>query len=208
MTLFTNIIKVLFQDKYKSLVEDLKKARNTESHRGDKSLSDSDFNQVWNDTEKMLVSHGFESKLVDEVKECDLFSHQKFRDIFLLIFSGKKSLFLFRLTYFLELDPFFVLVPQFPLLRYSIASAENKYVAFDKICVWKLNYLLLMYHIKWKLYHYSGKKDIFWLAWCQRIIVKARTFIKNMISLKYDYSTHEYIRLLLPLWYCQQNEVP
>ena len=135
VTLFTNIIKVLFQDKYKSLVEDLKKARNTESHRGDKSLSDSDFNQVWNDTEKMLVSHGFESKLVDEVKECDLFSHQKFRDIFLLIFSGKKSLFLFRLTYFLELDPFFVLVPQFPLLRYSIASAENKFVAFDKICV-------------------------------------------------------------------------
>ena len=156
----------------------------------------------------MLVSHGFESKLVDEVKECDLFSHQKFRDIFLLIFSGKKSLFLFRLTYFLELDPFFVLVPQFPLLRYSIASAENKYVAFDKICVWKLNCLLLMYHIKWKLYHYSGKKDIFWLAWRQRIIVKTRTFIKNMISLKYDYSTHEYIRLLLPLWYCQQNEVP
>ena len=133
--LFTNIITVLFQDKYKSLVEDLKKARNTEFHRGDKSLSDSDFNQVWNDIEKMLVSHGFESKLVDEVKECDLFSDQKFRDIFLSIFSGKMSLFLIRLTCFLELDPFFVLVPQFPFLRYSIASAENKYVAFDKICV-------------------------------------------------------------------------
>ena len=101
VTLFTNIIKVLFKDKYKSLVEDLKQARNRESHRGDKSLSDSDFNQLWNDTSNMLVSHGFESKLVDEVKECDLFSHQKFKDIVLSIVLGKKSLFLLCFTCFL-----------------------------------------------------------------------------------------------------------
>ena len=101
VTLFTNIIKVLFKDKYISLVEDLKQARNRESHRGNKSLSDSDFSQLWNDTSNMLVSHGCESKLVDEVKECDLFSHQKFKDIVLSIVLGKISLFLLCLTYFL-----------------------------------------------------------------------------------------------------------
>ena len=121
VTLFTNIIKVLFKDKYKSLVDYLRKARNKEFHRGDKSLSDTGFNQLWNDTSKTLVSHGFESKLVDEVKECNLFSHQKFRDIFLSIFPGKKSLYLMRH----ELDIFFVSVPQFPFLRYYIASAES-----------------------------------------------------------------------------------
>ena len=120
VTLFTNIIKVLFKDKYKSLVDDLKSARNKESHRGDKSLSENDFNQLWNDTSKMLVSHGFESKLVDEVKECDFFSHQKYRDI-ALSFLGKKSLFLLRL----ELDLFFVSAPQFPFLSYYIAIAES-----------------------------------------------------------------------------------
>ena len=83
------------------MVEDLKQARNRESYRRDKSLSYSDFNRLWNDTSNMLVSHGFESKLVDEVKECDLFSHQKFKDIVLSIFLGKKSLFLLCLTYFL-----------------------------------------------------------------------------------------------------------
>ena len=103
-------------------MDDLKKARNKESHRGDKSLSENDFNQLWNDTSKMLVSHGFESKLVDEVKECNLFSHQKFRYIVLLsIFPGKKSLFLLRL----ELDLFFVSVPQFPFLSCYIAIAES-----------------------------------------------------------------------------------
>ena len=123
VTLFTNIIKVLFKDKYKSLVDDLKNARNRESHRGNKSISDSDFNQLWNDTSKMLVDHGFESKVVDEVKQCDLFSDHKFRDIVLSIFAGKKSLFLLRLTYFLELDPFFVSVPQFPFFMVSMRAS-------------------------------------------------------------------------------------
>ena len=93
VTLFTNIIKVLFKDKYEPLVEDLKKARNRESHRGDKSLSESDFNQLWNDTSQMLEKYGFDPKLVDEVKECDdLFSHQKFRDVVFSVFSGENSL--------------------------------------------------------------------------------------------------------------------
>ena len=81
LTLFTSIITVKYGNKYKSLVDDLRNARNEEFHKGDKSLSGSDFNQLWNDTSQMLVNHGFDPKLIKEVKDSDLFSHQKFRDI-------------------------------------------------------------------------------------------------------------------------------
>ena len=67
-------------------------------------------------------------------------------------------------------------MPQFSFLRYYIASAESKYVAFDKICARKLNCLLTM---KLKLYHYSGKKDILWLAWRYRIIIKKTNFYQE-----------------------------
>ena len=81
VTLFTSIIAVIFRSKYKSLVDDLRKARNDLSHKGDKSLSDFHFNQLWNDTSQMLVKHGFDPKLVDELKDYDPVSLQKFSDI-------------------------------------------------------------------------------------------------------------------------------
>ena len=93
VTLFTSIITVKYGNKYKSLVDYLRNARNKEFHKGDKSLSGSDFNQLWNDTSQMLISHGFDPKLVKEVKDSDLFSHQKFRDILYLIIPGNNSLF-------------------------------------------------------------------------------------------------------------------
>ena len=93
VTLFTSIITVKYGNKYKSLVDDLRNARNKEFHKGDKSLSGSDFNQLWNDTSQMLRNHGFDTKLVKEVKDSDLFSHQKFRDILYSVIPGNNSLF-------------------------------------------------------------------------------------------------------------------
>ena len=101
LTLFTRIITVKYGNKYKSLVDDLRNARNKEFHKGDKSLSGSDFNQLWNDTSQMLVNHGFDPKLVKEVKDSDLFSHQKFRDILYSIIPGNNSLFFCILHAFL-----------------------------------------------------------------------------------------------------------
>ena len=92
VTLFMSIIKEKYGNKYKSLVDDLRNARNKEFHKGEKSLSGSEFNQLWNDTSKMLVKHGFDDKLVKKVKDSDLFSHQKFRDIFYAIITGNNSL--------------------------------------------------------------------------------------------------------------------
>ena len=59
LTLFTSIIKVKFSNKYNSLVDDLRLARNREFHRGGKEISDTEFNQLWKDTTDMLVKHNF-----------------------------------------------------------------------------------------------------------------------------------------------------
>ena len=92
VTLFTSIISVKYGNKHKPLVDDLRKARNDLFHKGDKSLSDSDFNQLWTDTSQMLVGHGFDPTLVDAVKECDCSSLQKFKGILSNI-SSNNSLF-------------------------------------------------------------------------------------------------------------------
>ena len=91
VTLFTSIITVKYGNKYKSLVDDLRSLRNKEFHKGDKSLSGSDFNQLWSDTSHVLVNHGFDPKLVNDMKDVDLFSHQKFRDILYSVISGNNS---------------------------------------------------------------------------------------------------------------------
>ena len=81
VTLFTSIISVKYGNKYKPLVDNLRKARNDLFHKGNKSLSENDFNQLWNDTSQMLVGHGFDPKLVNAVKECDRFSLKKLKGI-------------------------------------------------------------------------------------------------------------------------------
>ena len=101
VTLFASMITVKYGNKYKSLVDCLRDVRNKEFHKGDKSLSGSDFNQLWNDTSQMLVYYGFDTKLVKEVKDSDLFSHQKFRDMLYSIIPGNNSLFFCVLYTFL-----------------------------------------------------------------------------------------------------------
>ena len=88
LTLFTSIIESKFRDKYKTLVGDLRGVRNKEFHRGNKTLSDTEFNNLWNDITNMLENHGFDIKLVDDLKTSDPFSHQKFKDIALMNFLG------------------------------------------------------------------------------------------------------------------------
>ena len=81
VTLYTNIIEKKFPKRYDSLVTDLRNARNTQSHRGNKNLSDLEFNQLWNDTTQMLQKHGFDLQLVGSLRTCDLSSDNQFKDI-------------------------------------------------------------------------------------------------------------------------------
>lgn len=70
------IIKSKYGNTYQSLVADLRKARNKESHRGSKELSASEFNQPWDEITDMLKRHGFDLQLVGELKTCDIFANQ------------------------------------------------------------------------------------------------------------------------------------
>ena len=86
MTLYTSIIAKKCPPKYDSLVTDLRNARNTEFHRGNKNFSDKEFDQLWNDTTRMLQKHGFDLQLVGDLRTCDLSLGNQFKDIAMHIF--------------------------------------------------------------------------------------------------------------------------
>ena len=88
LTLFTSIIENKFVNKYKTLVDDLRGVRNKEFHRGNKTLSDTEFDKLWNDITDMLENHGFDMKLVGDLNTSDPFSHPKFKDIAIMNFLG------------------------------------------------------------------------------------------------------------------------
>ena len=88
LTLLTSIIQSKFGDRYKTLVGDLRGARNKEFHRGNKTLSDAEFDTSWNETTHMLESHGFDMKLVSDLKTSDPFSHLQFKDVAILNYLG------------------------------------------------------------------------------------------------------------------------
>ena len=80
VTLLTRIIKSKFGNKYKLLVDDLRKARNTECHRGSKELSDIEFDQLWDEITDMLKQHHFDLQSIGDLKKCDIFANQLYRD--------------------------------------------------------------------------------------------------------------------------------
>ena len=82
LTLFTSVIANLFKDKYKSLVKDLRDARNTEFHRGNKQqLSDNEFKPLWYKTSLMLQGHSLDFQLIKDLEKCNLFSNPKYDHI-------------------------------------------------------------------------------------------------------------------------------
>ena len=81
LTLFTRIIEVLFGSRYESLVKDLRQARNSECHRGNKELPNTDFNQLWQHVTKMLETYGFDVTLVTHLKAGDPFMDQRFENL-------------------------------------------------------------------------------------------------------------------------------
>ena len=94
VTLYTKVIKGKFGNKYDSLVNDLRDARNKLFHTGKKEILDKEFHQLWQDTTDMLQKHNFDLALVDGLKTCDIFSHNRFRDIATLIHQGSIGRFL------------------------------------------------------------------------------------------------------------------
>ena len=81
MTLLARIIESKYENKYKLLVDDLRKARNKVWHRGSKKLSDNEFDQLLNEITNMLKQHKLDVKSVGDLKTCDIFANQLYRDI-------------------------------------------------------------------------------------------------------------------------------
>ena len=94
VTLYTKVIKGKFGNKYDSLVNDLRDARNKLFHTGKKEIPDKEFNQLWKDTTDMLQKHNFDLTLVDGLKTSDIFSHKQFRDIATFFHRGNIGRFL------------------------------------------------------------------------------------------------------------------
>ena len=75
------------------MVADLRNSRNREFHRGNKNLTDKEFDQLWNDTKQMLHNYGFDLQLVVDLKTCALSSSQQFNDITAKIVQGRTDFF-------------------------------------------------------------------------------------------------------------------
>ena len=88
VTLLIKIIEKLFGKKYISLVCDIRKARNRESHRGQKDISDLDFERIWDETTDMLKNHGFDMDSVGKLKTCNIFLESQFHKSINNILSG------------------------------------------------------------------------------------------------------------------------
>ena len=97
VTLYTRIIKGKFGNKYDSLVNDLRDARNKLFHTGKKEIHDKEFNMLWKDTTDMLQKHNFDFELVDGLKTLDIFSHKQFRSIAMFFHQGNIGRFLLLL---------------------------------------------------------------------------------------------------------------
>lgn len=62
-------------------MKDLRQARNSECHRGNKELPNTDFNQLWQHVTKMLETYGFDVTLVTHLKAGDPFMDQRFENL-------------------------------------------------------------------------------------------------------------------------------
>ena len=88
LTLLASAIQSKFGDKYETLVGDLRNAQNKEFHRGNKTMSYNEFENLWNETKNMLENHGFDMKLVRNLTTSDPFSYQRFKDAVISSFLG------------------------------------------------------------------------------------------------------------------------
>ena len=100
VTLYTRVIKEKFGNKYDSLVNDLRDARNKLFHTGKKEIPDKEFNQLWKDATDMLQKYNFDLALVDGLKTSDIFSHKQFRSIATFFHQGSIGGFLLLLYIF------------------------------------------------------------------------------------------------------------
>ena len=80
ITLYTNLIQVMFKSKYEALINDLRKKRNRLHHMANKDMSETDFESEWNSTCDMLQGYGF-NRPVKDLKIGNLLSNKNLKKI-------------------------------------------------------------------------------------------------------------------------------
>ena len=80
ITLYTNLIQVMFKSKYDALINDLRKKRNHLHHMANKDMSETDFESEWSSTCAMLQRHGF-NRSVEDLKIGNLLSNKNLEKI-------------------------------------------------------------------------------------------------------------------------------
>lgn len=104
LILLTSIIHNKFGIKYKSFVHDLREALRNFFQRDGKLISDKEFDRLWNDTIIMLRIHGFDPKLVGDLKSSHAFLKQWIKDTNIGIFIGNIAIVIFQ--YIISVDRF------------------------------------------------------------------------------------------------------
>ena len=80
LTLYAKLLEVLFKAKYRPMFTNLRKCRDDLFHMGNKEMSELDFEIKWNDTCKMLKSHGV-TESVKDLKNGNLPAEEELRKI-------------------------------------------------------------------------------------------------------------------------------
>lgn len=83
ITLYTLVISVLFGKKYQILIDELRKWRNNEFHKGNISFTNAEFNKHWTDFTTILQNRGFDLSKVNNLKTCPLDADSQYRNAFL-----------------------------------------------------------------------------------------------------------------------------
>ena len=96
LILLIRIVHKKFGTKYKSLAHDLREVLKELFHRDNKEVSEKEFGRLWDDTILMLKIHGFNPKLVGDLKSCHTFLRQWIKDTDIGIFLGNITSVIFQ----------------------------------------------------------------------------------------------------------------
>ena len=80
ISLYTRIIQGIYGEKYRRLLQDLRKLRNSEFHRGKIQLTPVEFEEIWAHALNTLGSHDFDVDSVAGLKDCNFSPPQEYAE--------------------------------------------------------------------------------------------------------------------------------
>ena len=79
--IYLMVIDVMFGEKYKNFLEDVRTMRNEIFHMEEVRKCTEHFEQLWCEACKMFSYHGFDTELIRDLQNCDLFAANDYQGI-------------------------------------------------------------------------------------------------------------------------------